>query len=198
MINNGISHLNKFVLIYVLYVLIRKCLMIIKIWNRTQILDFDSSDNTVNLFYVDLGTWEEYVPINRLRHITDRFHQHQVFSIPCRLAHILPINNENDQVTWTDEATNQFIAVIDQVIPEVEFLSFGSNGCLHTNLFVINSDQPVCVNDYMIHIKQAKSVLNTTNIDDDEQTSIQVRNVSATIKRTFVHRCECESLKYRE
>ncbi|CAF4421169.1 unnamed protein product, partial [Adineta steineri] len=76
-----------------------------KIWNRSQILDFDSSDNTVNLFYVDLGTWEEYVPINRLRHITDRFQQHQVFSLTCRLAHIIPLNNDNDYLTWTDEAT---------------------------------------------------------------------------------------------
>jgi len=146
-----------------------------KIWNRSQILDFDASDNTVNLFHVDLGTWEEYVPINRLRHITDRFHQHQVFSIPSRLAHILPLNNENDQSTWTNEATNQFIAVIDQMVPEIEFLSFTSNGCLQTNLFVMNSDQRVCVNDYMIHIKQAKSILNPTNIDDDGQNSIQVR-----------------------
>ncbi|CAF1144863.1 unnamed protein product [Adineta steineri] len=147
-----------------------------KIWNRSQILDFDSSDNTVNLFYVDLGTWEEYVPINRLRHITDRFQQHQVFSLTCRLAHIIPLNNDNDYLTWTDEATNQFTAVIDQIVPEIEFLSFTSNGCIQTNLFVINSDQPVCVNDYMIHIKKAKSTINTTitnMIEDDGQNSIQ-------------------------
>ena len=46
-----------------------------KIGNHPQILDYDS----MNLFYVDLGTWNEYVPINCLRHITDRFHQHLVF-----------------------------------------------------------------------------------------------------------------------
>jgi hypothetical protein len=145
-----------------------------KIWNRSQILDFDPSDNTVNLFYVDLGTWDEYVPINRLRHITDRFYRHLVFSITCRLAHIFPINNENDQLTWTDDGTNQFLAVIDQNIPEIEFLSVTSNGCFQTNLFVINSGQQVCVNDYMIHIKQAKPIDNITNLDDDGQNSVQV------------------------
>ncbi|CAF3418667.1 unnamed protein product, partial [Rotaria sp. Silwood2] len=144
-----------------------------KIWNRSQILDFDSSDNTVNLFYVDFGTWEEYVPINRLRHITDRFHHHQIFSITCRLAHILPLNNDNDQLTWTDDATNQFLAVLKQVIPEIELLSFTTNGCFQTNLFVMNSGQHVCVNDYMIHIKMAKPILNTTNINDDRQNCIQ-------------------------
>jgi hypothetical protein len=146
-----------------------------KIWNRSQILDFDPSDNTVNLFYVDLGTWEEYVPIQRLRHLTDRFHRHLVFSITCRLAHIIPLNNENDQVTWTDEATNQFLAVLGQNISEIEFLSFNSNGCFQTNLFVMNSGQHVCVNDYMIHIKKAKAIDNLTNSDEDGQNSIQVR-----------------------
>jgi len=147
-----------------------------KIWNRSQILDFDPSDNTVNLFYVDLGTWDEYVPINRLRHITDRFHCYSVVSITCRLARILPLNNDNDQLTWTDDATNQFLAVIDQLIPEIEFLSFTSDGCFQTNLFVFNSGQHVCVNDYMIHIKKAKSIEHMTNIDDDDgQNSIQVR-----------------------
>ncbi len=136
-----------------------------KIWNRSQILDFDPVDNTVNLFYVDLGTWDEYVPINRLRHLTDRFHGHLVRSITCRLAHINPINNENDQLTWTDEATNQFLAVIEQSIPEIEFLSVDPNGCFYINLFVMNSDQYVCVNDYLIHIKKA--------IADDRQNSIQ-------------------------
>ncbi|CAF0999056.1 unnamed protein product [Rotaria sordida] len=145
-----------------------------KIWFRSQILDFDSSDNTVNLFYVDFGTWEEYVPINRLRHITDGFHRHQVFSITCRLAHILPLNHNNDQLTWTENATNQFLAVIDQVIPEIELLSFTSNGCFQTKLFVMNSGQHVCVNDYMIHIKQAKPILNTTNIHDDRYNCIQL------------------------
>ena len=148
-----------------------------KIWNRSQILDFDSSDNTVNLFYVDLGTWDEYVPINRLRHITDHFHHHQVFSITCRLAHILPLNEENDQLTWTDDATNQFLAVIDEVQPEIELLSVALNGCFQTNLFVLYSGEHVYVNEYMIHIKKAKPILNTPNIDDDGQYDIQVREL---------------------
>jgi hypothetical protein len=153
-----------------------------KIWNRSQILDYDPLDNTVNLFHVDLGTWEEYVPINRLRHITDYFYRYLVFSITCRLAHILPLNNENDQLTWTNDATNQFLAVIEQSIAEIEFLSVNSNGCFQTNLFIINSGQYVCVNDYMIHIKQAKPIDNTINIDDDGQNSIQVRDSFTSFK----------------
>jgi hypothetical protein len=135
-----------------------------KIWNRSQILDFDLTDNTVNLFYVDLGTWDEYVPINRLRHLIDCFHRHLVFSLTCRLAHISPINPDQENVTWPEDATDQFLAVIDQVLPEIELLSFGKDGCFQTNLFVINSGQYVCVNDYMIHIKKAKAILQSENI----------------------------------
>jgi hypothetical protein len=142
-----------------------------KIWNRSQILDFDLNDNTVNLFYVDLGTWEEYVPINRLRYLIDNFHRHLVFSLTCRLAHISPIN---DNLIWPDDAIDQFLAVIDQVLPEIELLSFGNDGCFQTNLFLINSGQYVCVNDYMIHIKKAKAIVQSTDIDEIKQ----VRNNS--------------------
>ncbi|CAF1522899.1 unnamed protein product [Adineta ricciae] len=141
-----------------------------QIWNRSQILDFDSSDNTVNVFHVDLGTWEEYVPITRLRHITHRFQQHQVFSLTCRLAGILPWSNNNNQITWTDEATNQFLSVLDQVVPDVEFISIASNGCIDTNLFVTVSGQLVCVNDYLVHIKQA------TNGEQDNLQSEKQEN----------------------
>jgi len=141
-----------------------------KIWNRSQILDFDSTDNTVNLFYVDLGTWVEYVPINRLRHLIENFHRHLVFSLTCRLAHISPINTDKDNLTWQDDATDQFLAVIDQVLPEIELLSFGIDGCFQANLFVINSGQYVCVNDYMIHIKKAKVIVQSATTDDNNQT----------------------------
>ncbi len=137
-----------------------------KIWNRSQILDFDSTDNTVNLFYVDLGTWDEYVPINRLRYLIDNFHRHLVFSLTCRLAHISPLNDHEENFIWPDDATEQFLAVIDQVIPEIELLEFGKDGCFQTNLFVINSGQYVCVNDYMIHIKKAKPIVQLNTIDD--------------------------------
>ncbi|UJR33189.1 hypothetical protein I4U23_020644 [Adineta vaga] len=144
-----------------------------KIWNRSQILDFDPIDNTVNLFYVDLGTWDEYVPIHRLRYLIDNFHRHLVFSLTCRLAHISPINDEDikDNVTWLDDATDQFLAVIDQVLPEIELLSVGNDGCFQTNLFVTSSGQYVCVNDYMIHIKKAKAILQSTNINNSRQIS---------------------------
>ncbi|CAF0972743.1 unnamed protein product [Adineta ricciae] len=144
-----------------------------QIWNRSQILDFDSPDNTVNVFHVDLGTWEEYVPITRLRHITHCFQQHQVFSLTCRLAGVLPLSNSNGQITWTDEATSQFLSVLDQVVPEVEFISITSNGCIDTNLFVTVSGQLVCVNDYLVHIKQA------TNGGQDNLQSERQENESS-------------------
>ncbi|CAM4908878.1 unnamed protein product [Rotaria socialis] len=153
-----------------------------KIWNRSQILDFDSTDNTVNLFYVDLGTWDEYVPINRLRLLIDCFHRHLVFSLTCRLAHVSPLNIDGDDLTWSNDATHQFLAVIDQVTPEIEFISFGQDGCFQTNLFVTNSGQYVCVNDYMIHIKKATAIVQPTNIDDDNQTIVQFdKNCSINI-----------------
>lgn len=154
-----------------------------KIWNRSQILDFDPVDNTVNLFYVDLGTWDEYVPINRLRHLTDYFHRHLIRSITCRLAHISPINNDNDQITWTDKATNQFLAVIEQNIPEIEFLTVDFNGCFYTNLFVMNSGQNVCVNDYLIHIKQARADERQNGIQSDEQNVTPIHPVIALYNR---------------
>ncbi|CAF3650282.1 unnamed protein product [Rotaria socialis] len=145
-----------------------------KLWSRSQILDFDSSDNTVNLFYVDFGTWEEYVPLHRLRHITDQFHQHLVFSITCCLANILPLNHENDQLGWTEDATEQFLAVLDQVPSEIELLSYKSNGCFQATLSVVNSGQHVCVNDYMVHIKKAKPFPNMTNIDDKSSNTYKL------------------------
>jgi hypothetical protein len=57
-----------------------------KIGNHSHILDYDSMNNTMNLFYVDLGTWNEYVSITYLQNITDSFHQHLLFSISSRLA----------------------------------------------------------------------------------------------------------------
>ncbi|CAF1417535.1 unnamed protein product [Rotaria magnacalcarata] len=145
-----------------------------KLWSRSQILDFDSSDNTVNLFYVDFGTWEEYVPLHRLRHITDHFHQHLVFSVTCCLANILPLNHENDQLGWTEDATEQFLAVLDQVPSEIELLSYESNGCFQATLSVINSGQHVCVNDYMVHIKKAKPFPNMANMDDESPNTNQL------------------------
>lgn len=147
-----------------------------KIWTRSQILDFDPTDNTVNLFYVDFGTWEEYVPIHRLRHITDYFHRHLVFSITCRLANIQPLNNGDDELAWTDDATEQFLAVVGQLPSEIELLSYSSNRCVQANLFVINAEQHVCVNEYMVHIKKAKLIHHTTGMNDGSHNNNQVRN----------------------
>lgn len=141
------------------------------IWNRSQILDYDPVDRTVNLFYIDLGTWEEYVPINRLRYLIEYFHEYPVYSLTCRLAHIAPINTNENDLTWSPDAIEQFLAVIDQVLPEIEFLSLANDGCYQTNLFVVNSGQYICVNDYMIHIKKAQPIIQNRQIDGDFKNS---------------------------
>ena len=141
-----------------------------KIWNRSQILDYNPLDKTVNLFYVDLGTWDEYVPIDHLRYLTERFHQRMVSSVTCRLARIHPINEENDSFTWTDDATNQFLAVIEHNTLQIQFLTVNSNGSFNTNLYVNSANQNVCVNDYLVHIKQAKP------IEHDDDTSHSERH----------------------
>ena len=132
-----------------------------RIWNRSQIVDYDPEDQTVNLFYVDLGTWDEYVPINRLRYLVDSFHHHLVFSLTCRLAHLSSVDQLAADLLWPEDATDQFLAVIDQTAPEIELLSIDEDGCFQTNLFIINSGQYVCVNDYMIHIKKARAIVST-------------------------------------
>ena len=153
-----------------------------KIWNRSQILDLNLIDHTVNLFYVDLGTWDEYVPINRLRYLIDYFHQHLVYSLTCCLANISSLNDDKNDLTWPDDAINQFLAVIEQTVPEIEFLSRGKDGCFQTNLFVTNSGQFVCVNDYMIYIKKAKAIVQSINVDDKNKSNNQ--NI-VQVKQTY-------------
>lgn len=140
-----------------------------RIWNRAQILEFDSQDQTVNLFYVDLGTWDEYVQIDRLRFLIERFHRHAVFSLNCRLAHLTPFNDQNDRTIWPNDATQQFLAVLDRTSPQIEFISFDRDRSFQTNLFVVYSGHFVCVNDYLIHIKKARPMLQPTNIDENSQ-----------------------------
>ena len=140
------------------------------IWNRSQILDYDPVDETVNLFYVDLGTWDEYVPIHRLRHLIEEFHSHLVFSLTCRLAHISPASGES---TWSQDATEQFLAVIDQALPEIELLACEQDRCYQTNIFVSCSGQYICVNDYLIHIKKAKASLQPISTDKRVQTLVR-------------------------
>ncbi|CAF5214735.1 unnamed protein product, partial [Rotaria magnacalcarata] len=89
-------------------------------------------------------------------------------------ANILPLNHENDQLGWTEDATEQFLAVLDQVPSEIELLSYESNGCFQATLSVINSGQHVCVNDYMVHIKKAKPFPNMANMDDESPNTNQV------------------------
>ena len=146
------------------------------VWNRCQILDIDPVDKTVNLFYVDLGSWEEYVPIHRLRHLIEIFHQPIVFSVTCRLADIGPINNSDTTGTWPEEATQHLLAVVNNVFPRIELLPSNINGAFRANLFVTNDGVDLRLNDYLVHIKQAKNIEDTIRLDNDtDQMTTQVR-----------------------
>ena len=64
------------------------------VWNRAQLLDYQSETNECSLLLVDLGTWQEGVPRTHLRHILVPFQREPVRSVPCRLAGIAPAKPE--------------------------------------------------------------------------------------------------------
>ena len=145
------------------------------IWHRSQILDFDLAGRTTHLFHVDLGLWEEYVPIDRLRHLIEPFHNQMVFSLTCRLAHVNPVH---DSLVWSDDATHQLRSILEQYIAQIELLSRHPNECLEANLFVNDAGHEVNLGDYLISTANAQPMENTRRIEDPvEQTTIQVRDV---------------------
>ena len=144
-------------------------------WNRSQVLDFDLAEQTVSLFYVDLGTWEECVSIHRLRRLMEPFQAQMVFSLTCRLVDVNPVN---DPVIWTDEETHQFRAILEQYVPQLELVSGHPNGSFEANLFVNDAGRDFSLSDYLISTENAKPIVNTLRREDDiEQTRLQVRHV---------------------
>ena len=47
-------------------------------WNRSQIMEFDLNEDTVNVFFVDLNSWEENVSRSRLRFVLTKYSSHDL------------------------------------------------------------------------------------------------------------------------
>ncbi|CAF4308225.1 unnamed protein product [Rotaria magnacalcarata] len=63
-------------------------------WNRSQIMEYDLNQDTVNVFFVDLNSWEENVSRSRIRFILTKYSSRPVHVLTCRLATIASLNDE--------------------------------------------------------------------------------------------------------
>lgn len=123
------------------------------VWNRAQLLEYHPDTDQCSLLLVDLGTWQECVPRQSLRHILVPFQIESVRSVPCRLAGIAPAKPETNGL-WNEYAIKTFRNVIDNVPTEVEVLDRSPNGSYFVNLFVTH-ETFVCVNDFLLYHKIA-------------------------------------------
>ncbi|CAF4120036.1 unnamed protein product [Rotaria socialis] len=129
-------------------------------WNRSQIMEYDLIDDTVNVFYVDLNSWEEHVPRSRVRFILTKYSSRPVYLLTCRLASIAPLNNNNQ---WNDVASKTFQNVVHNCQCDVEPLYKGRDNTFYVNLFASHDEAYVCINDFLIHCNMAKPFDDITN-----------------------------------
>jgi hypothetical protein len=122
-------------------------------WNRSQIMEYDLMDDTVNVFFVDLNSWEEHVSRSRLRFILTKYSSRPVRLLTCRLASLAPLNT-NDQ--WNDVVSKTFQNVIQNCQCDVEPLYKGRDNTFFVNLFASHDEAYVCINDFLIHCKMAR------------------------------------------
>lgn len=123
------------------------------VWNRSQIMEIDLEDDTVNVFFVDLNSWEENVSRARLRFILTKYSSRSVSILTCRLASIAPLNS-NEQ--WNDVVRTTFENILENRQCDVEFLFKRSDNMFYVNLFAHHDEVYVCVNDFLIHCQMAK------------------------------------------
>ena len=133
----------------------------ISVWNRSQILEWNSIDDTVNVFFVDLNSWEENVSRSRLRFILTKYSSRSVYSLTCRLALISSMNNSNQ---WNDVTSKTFENLVLNRFCDVEPLSKRAGEIFYVNLFIQHEEIYVCMNDFLIHCQMAKP-FDDTNID---------------------------------
>ncbi|CAF4564912.1 unnamed protein product, partial [Rotaria sp. Silwood2] len=128
-------------------------------WNRSQIMEYDLVDDTVNVFFVDLNSWEEHVPRSRIRFILTKYSSRPVYLLTCRLASIAPLNNNNNNNNdnqWNDVVSKTFQNVVQNCQCDVEPLYKGRDNTFYVNLFAVHDEAYVCINDFLIHCKMAK------------------------------------------
>ena len=136
----------------------------ISVWNRSQILEWNLVNDTVNVFFVDLNSWEENVPRSRLRFILTKYSSRPVYSITCRLALISP-RNPSEQ--WNEMAVKTFENLVLNRLCDIEPLSKRLGEIFYVNLFLQHEQIYVCMNDFFIHCQMAKPFDDT----DLDQTS---------------------------
>jgi hypothetical protein len=122
-------------------------------------MEYDLIDDTVNVFYVDLNTWEEHVPRKRLRFILTKYAARPVYLITCRLASITPINDNQ----WNDVVSKTFQNVVHNCQCDVEPLYKGRDNTFYVNLFASHDEAYVCINDFLIHCQMAKPIDDISN-----------------------------------
>ncbi|CAF4015513.1 unnamed protein product, partial [Rotaria sp. Silwood2] len=132
-------------------------------WNRSQIMEYDLKEDTVNVFFVDLNSWEENVPRSRIRFILTKYSSRPVYLLTCRLASIAPLNNDTE---WNDVVSRTFQNVIHNCQCDVEPLYKRCDNTFYVNLFALHDEAYVCINDFLIHCKMARPTDDTTNNDD--------------------------------
>ncbi|CAF1074951.1 unnamed protein product [Rotaria sordida] len=130
-------------------------------WNRSQIMEYDLMDDTVNVFFVDLNTWEEHVPRSRIRFILTKYSSRPVYLLTCRLASIASLNNNDNQ--WNDVVSKTFQNVVQNCQCDVEPLYKGRDNTFYVNLFASHDEAYVCINDFLIHCKMAKPIDDISN-----------------------------------
>ena len=127
-------------------------------------MEYDLVDDTVNVFFVDLNSWEEHVSRSRLRFILTKYSSQPVRVLICRLASIAPCN-ENDQ--WNDVASKSFQNVVQNRRCDVEPVYQGEDQTFYVNLFAVHDEAYVCVNDFLIHCQMARP---SNDIAEENQT----------------------------
>ncbi|CAF0827946.1 unnamed protein product [Adineta ricciae] len=127
---------------------------IVSAWNRSQIMEYDLSDDTVNVFFVDLNSWEEHVPRARLRFILTKYSQRPVRLLTCRLAAITPLSDHE----WNNVVLKTFQNVVHNCSCDVEPLYKGRDNTFYVNLFAAHDEAYVCINDFLIHCKMARPI----------------------------------------
>ena len=144
------------------------------VWYRSKILNYDPRENTVDLFYVDFGTWEKTVSIHRLRHLVKQFSEYMVFSLTCGLAAVVPSSVDMNRETWSEAVNQQFISILMENKLQVELLAHGSDDCMKVNLFVKDINHQINVAEYLVSQNLAEAISWDSATDATEQTLVRI------------------------
>ena len=124
-------------------------------WNRSQVMEYDLNQDTVNVFFVDLNSWEENVSRSRIRFILTKYSSRPVYLLTCRLASIAPLTNDNQ---WNDVVSRTFENVVHDCQCDVEPIYKTRDNTFYVNLFASHEEAYVCLNDFLIHCKMAQPI----------------------------------------